>query len=110
MLEALDALFDTLLFLPSVAHPWDYVGHFAVNFLGVSIGYYALTFLKASHKVSALIAFLFWVLASTLKEIDDFGSIDGPYDMTANAMGIILAFALLRILENSQRTKTFHRS
>ena len=107
ILQAIEVLFDTLLFFPGPAHPWDYVGHFIVNFVGVIVIYSFLTLLRIRQRISLSLSILILGLISIAKEIDDRGHPDILGDMTANILGIGFALACVIIFDHLPRLRIF---
>lgn len=83
-------------FLPN-DHPWDYIAHFIVNFVGVLAILFFLKVINVPPRISFYVAISVMLLLSIVKETMDLylGKTDGIADMTANILGI--AFAVLII-------------
>lgn len=105
MLEARDILCGLLSICFVGVHPWDWVAHFAVNFLGINLTFPVLANIrrlsqkklwwlspKTALWISLSLAFSF----SAWKEIEDFlygASADILYDSFYDFCGIALALA-----------------
>ena len=85
-------------FLPH-EHPWDYVMHFIVSFVGVLAIMFFLKFLNTPPRVSLYIAIGVMLVGGIVKEIVDIHTgaeaIDVVGDLFGNFLGVALGVALI---------------
>ena len=85
-------------------HPYDYIAHFTVSFVGVILLFLILKLpginLGLSFKISFLSAVCIMIFAGIVKEISDanMGKTDMVFDLLANALGIMLAMLIIKAL------------
>lgn len=80
------------LFLPK-NHPWDYVMHFLVSFIGVILLFLLLSHFTVKLQLSFAIAASIMMILGLIKEINDFllGKNDMVQDALADLIGIAYA-------------------
>ena len=83
-------------FLPH-EHPWDYVMHFIISFVGVLAIMFFLKFLNTPPRVSLYIAIGIMLVGGIVKEIVDMqiGETDMAGDLIGNFLGVALGVALI---------------
>lgn len=88
--------FVTLSFVPH-PHPWDYVAHFALSFVGIFGILFFLKLLDVPSKVSFYSAVGVVLSLGIIKELIDMrlGRTDMAGDMTANILGLALASLII---------------
>ena len=112
MQKAASWIYDNILFfLPEEgSHPWDYVAHFIVSFVGVGILFLIilvpLKILGVQPKITLLISAGLMLAVGVAKEISDsnLGKTDMAGDMLSDILGIVAAtlivFIIVKLLIN----------
>ena len=87
------------------SHPYDYIAHFTVSFVGVILLFLMIRLpginLGLSFKISFLSAVGIMIFVGIVKEISDanIGKTDMTFDLIANGLGIILAITIMLIIK-----------
>ncbi len=85
-------------------HPYDYIAHFTVSFVGVILLFLMIRLpginLGLSFKISFLSAVGIMIFVGIVKEISDanIGKTDMTFDLIANGLGIIVAMLIIKAL------------
>jgi hypothetical protein len=99
-----------LFFLPQTSggagppHPWDYVAHLLVSFIGIVILFFVLLLpLKSfgiSPKIGLVISAGVMLVIGIIKEVNDnnLGKTDMAGDILANITGIALSVIIVHLL------------